>query len=196
MKINNKISKLLLIGLMSSTTLLSSVNVVHANEITPKGDWIYQVYDITASALRVRTSASINGAIKTTLSNGNDVVKVSSGTHQKWETVGGVQRLWKSVAYPSSSAGKYTDSVRGWICAREVPGDSYTNSSVSSYAISSSGNYLYNDQGLSSKHKSINKGDSYGNGGKIPHSSSNLNAWMVAPGGVTKYMDGWKSTVK
>lgn len=196
MKLNKKISKLLLLGLMSSSILYSNTNIVNANEITPRGNWIYQVYDITASALRVRTSASINGTIKTTLSQGNDIVKVSSGSHQVWETVGGVKRLWSSVAYPSSSAGKYTDSVRGWICTREEPGNTYTNSKVSCYAISSSGNYLYNNEALSSKYKSINKGDRYGNGTSIPHSSSNLNAWMVAPGGVTKYMDGWKSTVK
>lgn len=150
--------------------------------------------DDTLVSLKVRSGPSIKSTHITTLALGKDIVAGSDSSSQKWVYEGGVNRLWRSYAYPLLSNGKYTNSTRGWMCAREG-NDSYIDRTDGATMIGSSGGYLYKNSSLTTKYTTkYPKGTRFGAGQYFfQHSSSNLNAWEVRPGGELKYMDGWLS---
>ena len=128
------------------------------------------------------------------MASGKDVVAGSDSSSQKWVSEGGVNRLWRSYAYPLLSNGKYTNSTRGWMCVREG-NDSYIDRTDGASKIPSSGGYLYKNSSLTTKYTTkYTSGKRFGAGQYfLEHSSSNLNAWEVRPSGELKYMDGWLS---
>lgn len=156
------------------------------------------IYD-TRVSLKVRVSPSINSSILTTLASGKDFVSSGSSTDK---TEGGILRYWSTFAYPVTSKGKYTNSVRGYICEKEGKNDYYVYYADYATIAPSNGGYLYKDTALNNKYSTkYYQGKIFGPGNTYPYShfyygGDNLNAWLVKPDNVTKYMNGWLSYAK
>ncbi|MFR2317587.1 hypothetical protein [Terrisporobacter sp.] len=156
------------------------------------------IYD-TRVSLKVRGGPSIASKHIATLAEGKDLVAATTSVSK---TEGGVLRYWEGYAYPSSTVGKYTNNVRGYVCKKEGNYDYYVYYADYAGIAPSSGGYLYKDTSLTNKYSTkYSQGKTFGPGNTYPyswfhHGEGNLNAWKVKPDGVTKYMDGWLSYAK
>ena len=180
--------------ILKNTIFVAIVTICVGSQMS-KSDAGYtrNVDDVTASVLNV----SINASKITQLSRGRDVVGPSDGSSQVWKIESGVNRLWRSYAYPSSIYGKYTNSARGWMCVRDMSdnngSDTYIEGATRAKFINAG--YLYTNSALSA-HTGIKyaSGTTFGSGNygnRLEHHPSNLNAWSVMGG--SNYMNGWNA---
>ena len=175
-------------------TTICLLTVVGVNAKDASAERLTYVNNTVVNNLRVRSNPSTNSAILKTLENGKDLV-------YGWSPVTNEsKRSWTNYAYPDSSVGKYSKSVKGWVCTWEDGSTYVTGTTRTTFH---SGSWVYNDKAMTKKHKYISPGQYLIDSGMnrtIRHDPDNLNLWsarthddnaQVGDYPKTRYFNGW-----
>lgn len=182
------------------TTVLLLCTIIVSTSVSFASAYTTSVHQTVVNSLNVRSRASVNGSVKATLSLGKDVI-AGDVQGQQWVTEGS-KRLWKTYAYPSLSQGKYTNSVRGWICAIQ-DNSKYVDVTSKVKIEKNGGEYIHKTRYLNSSiahypngtmlaKRDVPEEENY-NAQSVTHSKYDINAWAVhgTSGNIKGWINGW-----